>query len=141
MSVEDLRYIALAILGLMFAAGLVGGLVLILAYRRIRGLNIPADATFIETLLLIPLSIVIAIDLLDLGLDILAAPLSWAILNHLGLKALRGVATFEALLPGTQLIPTMTLCWFGVRLLNNRYPGASRQIIIQKDSKEFQSTV
>ena len=140
MNAEGLRYIALALLGLMVAAGLVGGLMLILAYRRIRGLNIAADATFAETLLLTPLSVVVAIDLLDLGLDILAAPLSWAILDHLGLKALRGVATFEALLPGTQLIPTMTLCWFGVRLLNNRYPGASRHVIIQKASREFEST-
>jgi hypothetical protein len=131
MSVEDLRYIGLAILGLMAAAGLAGGLVLIFAYRRIRGLEIPADATFAETLLLTPLSIVIAVDLLDLALDILAAPLSWAILDRLGLKALRGVATFEALIPGTQFIPTMTLCWLGARLLNTRYRWNARQVIIQ----------
>ena len=129
MSVEDLRNIVLVILGLMVVAGLVGGLVLIFAYRRIRGLEIPADATFAETLLLTPLSIVIAIDLLDLALDILAAPLSWAILDHLGLKALRGVAALEALIPGTQVIPTMTLCWFGARLLNTRYKGTPQRII------------
>ncbi|UCG23520.1 MAG: hypothetical protein JSW55_15435 [Chloroflexota bacterium] len=131
MSVEDLRFAALAILGLMAAAGLVGALVLIFAYRRIRRLDIPDDATFAETLLLTPLSIVIAIDLLDLGLDILAAPISWAILDRLGLRALRGVAAFEALLPGTQLIPTMTLCWFGARLLNTHSKGTSRRVIIQ----------
>lgn len=131
MSVEDLRYIGLAILGLMAAAGLAGGLVLIFAYRRIRGLEIPADATFAETLLLTPLSIVIAVDLLDLALDILAAPLSWAILDRLGLKALRGVATFEALIPGTQFIPTMTLCWLGARFLNTRYGENRRRVIIQ----------
>ena len=131
MSVEDLRYIGLAILGLMAAAGLAGGLVLIFAYRRIRGLEIPADATFTETLLLTPLSIVIAVDLLDLALDFLAAPLSWAILDRLGLKALRGVATFEALIPGTQFIPTMTLCWFGARFLNTRYGENRRRVIIQ----------
>ena len=62
-----------------------------------------------------------AIDLLDLALDFLAAPISWLILDRLGLKALRGVSAVEALIPGTQLIPTMTLCWFGVRLLGIHY--------------------
>jgi hypothetical protein len=139
MSIEDFRDIALVVLGLMLAAGLIGSFVLIFAYRRIRGLNIPADATFAETLLLTPLSIVIAVDLLDLALDILAAPLSWAILDRLGLKALRGVATFEALLPGTQLIPTMTLCWLGVRVLNTQYNGTTRRVIVQSGSKESRS--
>jgi hypothetical protein len=43
------------------------------------------------------------------------------ILDQLGLKALRGVSAVEALIPGTQLIPTMTLCWFGVRLFGIQY--------------------
>lgn len=120
MSLDDVRTIALVMLALMAVAGLVGGLLLAVAYRRLKSLNIPPDATFAETLQLTPLAVVIAIDLLDLGLDVLAAPLSWAILDRLGLKALRGVATVEALLPGTQFIPTMTLCWLGVRLLAAR---------------------
>jgi hypothetical protein len=97
----------------------------------VRSLDIPQDATFAETLFLTPLSIVIAIDLLDLALDVLAAPLSWAILDRLGLKALRGVAAVEALIPGTQFIPTLTLCWFGARLLDSRIGTASRRVITQ----------
>ena len=132
MNVENVRNITVVILAVMAFAGVVGGLMLIFAVHRIKSLNIPADATFTETLHLTPLTIVIAIDLLDLALDVLAAPLSWAILDRLGLKALRGVATVEALLPGTQLIPTMTLCWFGVRLLDTRLGNATiRQVTAQ----------
>jgi len=61
--------------------------------------------------------VVVLIDLLDFALDFLAAPLAWVILDRLGLKALRGVSTVEALIPLTQVVPTMTLCWIGARLL------------------------
>jgi hypothetical protein len=120
MSVDDIRFLAIAALAVMALAGLAGLLMLALAIRRLRKLDIPPDATFVETLFLTPLSLVIAIDLLDLALDILAAPVSWAILDRLGLKALRGVAAVEALIPGTQLVPTLTLCWFAVKFLSGR---------------------
>ncbi len=120
MNFENVRTLAIVVLVVMFLSGLAGLLMLALAIRRLRKLEIPADATFAETLLLTPLSLVIAIDLLDLALDILAAPVSWAILDRLGLKALRGVATVEALIPGTQLLPTLTACWFAIRFLAAR---------------------
>ncbi len=121
MDIEILRTIGIVSLILLLSSTLFGGSLLLIYARRLRAMNIPPDATFFETLHYTPLLVVIAIDLLDLGLDILAAPLSWVILDKLGLKALRGVATVEALIPGTQIIPTMTLCWFGVRLLGIRY--------------------
>jgi len=120
MDIETIRLIGI-IFFIIFLVALIGSLtILLLSAHRIRSIKIPPDATFAETLHYTPLVVAIAIDLLDLGLDILAAPLSWAILDWLGLKALRGVATVEALIPGTQIIPTMTLCWFGVRLLGIR---------------------
>ena len=88
-----------------------------MALLKIRKLDVPPNASFIETLYYTPLLVVIAVDLLDLVFDFLAAPISWTLLDRLGLKALRGVSTVEALIPGTQLIPTMTLCWIGARLL------------------------
>ena len=100
---------------------LIGGGILLIFALRLRRIEIPANATFAETLHYTPLIVVMAIDLLDLALDVLAAPLSWAILDRLGLKALRGVAAVEALIPGTQIIPTLTICWFGVRLFGIRY--------------------
>jgi hypothetical protein len=121
MDIELLRTIGIVFLIVLLVSIILGGTLLLLYGRRLRALNIPADATFVETLHYTPLFVVVAIDLLDLGLDILAAPISWVILDWLGLKALRGFATVEALIPGTQIIPTMTLCWFGVRLLGIRY--------------------
>lgn len=131
MNIDDIRSVALFVLGAMALAGAVGGLMLAIAVRRLRSLNIPPDASFGETLLLTPLSIVIAIDLLDLALDVLAAPLSWAILDRLGLRALRGLAAVEALVPGTQFIPTLTLCWFGIRILDSRLGSSGRRLIVQ----------
>ena len=88
-----------------------------IALFKLRKLDVPPNASFVETLHYTPLLVVVAVDLLDLAFDFLAAPISWTLLDRLGLKALRGVSTVEALIPGTQLIPTMTLCWIGVRLL------------------------
>jgi len=130
-NIEDFRNLALIFVGIMAFAGVIGGALLVIAVRRVRSLNIPPDATFGETLLLTPLSLVIAIDLLDLALDILAAPISWAILDRLGLRALRGLAAVEALLPGTQFIPTLTLCWFGIRILESRLGESGRRLIVQ----------
>ncbi len=125
MTIDLLRTIGILALAIMAISALFGLTLLLLSARRIRQLNIPPDATFVETLHYTPLFVVIAIDLLDFGLDILAAPLSWAILDRLGFKALRGVAVAEALIPGTQIIPTLTLCWFGVRLLGIPYRRVS----------------
>ena len=36
--------------------------------------------------------------------------------DRLGLKGLRGFATLESFVPFTQMIPTMTMSWIGVRL-------------------------
>ena len=104
------------IVAAVMATSLLGFFVLIgFAVRRLRQIDIPPDADFNETLLLTPLIAVLAIDLLDLGLDMLAAPVVWILLDRLGLKALRNVAAVEALLPFTQPIPTLTVCWLAVR--------------------------
>jgi len=111
------RTVSVLLLASMAATLIVALSLLLLSIKKIRRLQIPPDATFSETLSYTPFLLVVAIDLLDLGLDILAAPLSWAILDWLNLKALRGVASVEALIPGTQIIPTLTLCWLAVRFL------------------------
>ncbi|RMG90681.1 MAG: hypothetical protein D6706_19040 [Chloroflexi bacterium] len=93
-------------------------LLLLWLYRRVRRIHIPPDAGFWETLRLTPFLVVVMIDLLDLALDILAAPVAWVILDRLGLKALRGVSAIEAAVPFTQAAPTMTLCWIAARLFD-----------------------
>lgn len=129
MNIEDLRLIGLLIVGVIVVASIAGALLMIFAVYKVRNMDIPQNASFSETLLFTPLAVVLAIDLLDLGLDVLAAPLSWAVLDWMGLKALRGVAVVEALIPGTQLIPTLTLCWLGVRIFGNRQQGFGQSLI------------
>lgn len=116
---EFLRNFGLTLLTLMGISLALALLLLAVVWRKVKRLNIPPDATFGETLLLTPLVVVLMIDLLDFGLDVLAAPVSWVILDRLGLKALRGVSVVEAVIPFTQAIPTMTIAWLWVRL----FPG------------------
>lgn len=117
MDAEALRTIGLILLASLVVGVTFGGLLLALAVRQLRRIKIPPDAGFAETLRLTPLSLVLALDLLDLGLDVLAAPFTWAILDRYGLKALRGFAMVEALIPATQFIPTLTISWLAARLL------------------------
>ena len=103
---------------LMAAAALLGlGLTVsgIARFRRSNAAPGP-EAGFADTLRRVPLRLCLGLDLLDLGLDVLAAPLAWLLLDRAGLKPLRGVAAVEAVIPFTQAIPLMTLCWVGVRL-------------------------
>lgn len=117
--IEFLQNFLVIIAGVMGVAFVLAMLLLAIVVRQVRHLDVPADADFSETLLLVPITVVLLIDMLDLALDFLAAPVAWIILDRLGLKALRGVSVMESLVPATQLIPTMTLCWLGVRLFPN----------------------
>jgi hypothetical protein len=71
----------------------------------------------------VPLSLVVILDLLDFGLDVFATPITWVVLSRYRLNALRNVAAVEDLIPGTQIIPTMTLCWLAVRVLGLGHPA------------------
>jgi hypothetical protein len=115
-----LRDIGVVLLIIMAISLTLSVILLVIAFRQVRNLNIPQGLGFAETLQYTPFLVVLGIDLLDLGLDFLAAPFSWIILDRLGLKALRGVSAVEAVIPGTQFIPTLTACWIGVRLLGIR---------------------
>jgi len=84
---------------------------------RVKRIHLPPDADFLSTLRATPLSVVILLDLLDLTLDIFSAPIAWVLLGYLGLKPLRTVTVIEAVIPGTQFLPTMTIAWFVARQL------------------------
>ena len=105
-------------------AGIVLGIALLLAvlvlgwaFYRLRRLRIPEGADVFTTLRAVPLALVVGLDLLDFALDTLAAPLTWMVLGRFRLGALRKVATAEALIPGTQLLPSLTLAWIAARVL------------------------
>lgn len=82
---------------------------------RVKRIDLPENADFFMALRATPLSVVILLDLLDFGLDFLSAPVAWVLLNKLGLKPLRTITVIEGLLPGTHLLPTLTLCWIIAR--------------------------
>ena len=91
---------------------------LTLLVRSIRRINVPHDADFFTTMRMVPLSLVILLDLLDLGLDIFATPLVWLFLDRMGLPNLRNKAVIEALIPFSGPIPTFTLTWLAARMFN-----------------------
>lgn len=99
-------------------AVLLAGLALYWAFRSLRRVRVPANADFFTTIRAVPLTLVVGLDLLDLGLDVFSAPIIWWILNRYGLQSLRNVATIEALIPITGPIPTLTIGWIAARVLN-----------------------
>jgi hypothetical protein len=112
----ELQTIAIAALlafgGALLFSVMLGGFVL----WRVRKIQLPPDADFFTALRLTPLVVVLLLDLLDFTLDFLSAPVAWLLLTRLGLGPLRGVTVVESLIPGTQIIPTMTLAWIAVRV-------------------------
>jgi hypothetical protein len=115
---EQLAQLIWSLLGLMaicLGVALVG---LALIARRVRRLRVPPDADFFTTMRHVPLLLVLLLDLLDFGLDVFSAPVSWIMLDRMGLPNLRNKAVVEALIPVTGVIPTFTLAWFMARMLN-----------------------
>jgi hypothetical protein len=111
----ELRTVVLWILGVALVALVLAGVFLARAYRKLRQIRLPPDADFFTTVRAVPLSLMVGLDLLDLGLDVLSTPIIWVILSRLRLQALRNVASFEALIPFTGPIPTLTLAWLAAR--------------------------
>ena len=113
--IRDLVTTLLIVVLIAVAVAVVG---LLLIARSIRRLRIPHEADFFTTMRLVPLPLVILLDLLDLGLDIFAAPIAWILLDRMGLPNLRNKAAVEALIPFSGPIPTFTLAWIAARVLN-----------------------
>ncbi len=113
--------------GLACVAGtalLLAAVVGVYVFTRVRRVNLPPGADTLTALRMTPLSVVILLDLLDLGLDIFSAPFAWIILTKLGLGPLRGVTVAESLIPGTGAIPTMTAAWILARVFRpDERPG------------------
>ncbi len=108
---NDWGNIGWIILGIMALAVILALTLLALTYRSLKRIQIPQDADFFTTLHHVPFTLVVILDLLDLGLDFLSAPVGWLILSSFGLERLRTVTVVESLMPGTQFIPTLTGAW------------------------------
>lgn len=113
-----LRDIGVTFLIIAGAALAMAAVFLAVTIEQIRRLRLPPGLGFIATLRQVPFGLVLGLDLLDLALDFLSAPISWIILTKLNLQGLRTVTAIESLLPFTQPIPTLTLAWIVVRVLN-----------------------
>jgi hypothetical protein len=112
---------ALLVLGGCMAVALVGAIaLLIVAARQAADIEIPEGADFFETLQAIPITVPLALDLLDMAFDVFSAPISWIVLEMLGLRALQMITVFEGLIPGTQLIPTMSIAWVLARVMKKK---------------------
>lgn len=114
---EFLQNFVLVLLSVMSVALIIALILLVIIIIQVRRINVPPGAGFAETMLYTPFLVVVFLDVLDLALDFLSAPIAWIVLDRLGLKGLRGIATFESLIPLTQAIPTMTLAWIAVRVM------------------------
>lgn len=110
----------LKIVGIIMMVGLI--LAMLLAawvFYKVRHINLPAGTDFFDALRATPLAVVILLDLLDLSLDFFSAPFAWVILGRLGLQPLRTVTMVESIIPGTSLLPTMTIAWVIARIFPN----------------------
>ena len=125
---EELRLLINVAAVIMVISLLAAVLLLMIAIRQVRKIRVPPNAGFVATLQGTPLVAVLGLDLLDLALDVFAAPLAWIVLEYLGLKGLQTVTVIESLFPGTQLIPTLTLCWVAARLMPDRLSQLLREV-------------
>lgn len=116
----DIRLLLSLVLVLIGGALALALLLLGWVIWRVRRVYLPANADLLTALRATPFVVVLLLDLLDFSLDFLSAPIAWVLLGRLGLAPLRGVAVLEELVPGTQLIPTMTAAWVAARLLRRK---------------------
>jgi hypothetical protein len=113
----------LKVVGIVVLVSLtLAAVILAVAIRKLRRIRLPPNADFFTAARAVPLSLMVGLDLLDLGLDTFATPIIWLILNRSGLQALRNVASFEALIPFSGPIPTMTLAWIAARVFGLGQP-------------------
>ncbi|HOA25122.1 MAG TPA: hypothetical protein PK801_11095 [Aggregatilineales bacterium] len=126
--IEFLRQ-SLLIIVLCMGAALLGAIALLItAARQIRDIDIPEDADFFETLQHVPITVPLALDLLDMAFDVFSAPISWVVLEMLGLQALQLITVLEGFIPGTQVIPTLTIAWGLSRIMGKRRTPARQAL-------------
>lgn len=110
------RDILIILAGLFLVSITLSLILAALVVWRIKKIHLPPDADPITALRMTPLPVVIVLDMLDLSMDFLSAPVAWSILTYLGLRPLRLAAAVIGLIPGTQFLPMMTIAWFFARL-------------------------
>lgn len=134
MPIQDFLVLAVTVFGVVAILGVIGAVFLLVnASNQIARLEVPEGADFFETLQYIPITVPIALDLLDFAFDIFAAPISWFVLELLGLQALQAVTVIEGILPGTGILPTMTIAWFIARMMRHRQPQSQARAAVDRE--------
>lgn len=113
-----LRVVGSLLLLLLFIAG-----ALIVYVRRQLHAYEPRNADeFWTTLRAVPFALCLAVDVLDLALDFFSAPIVWVLLGKFKARALRYPAVIQALIPGTQIIPALSVLWVIARVFRLGQP-------------------
>lgn len=112
----DTRTLLIAFLAVSGVALAIALVLIAWVLFKIRRIRLAPDADTLDALRAAPLSVVVILDLLDFALDVFSAPISWLLLDRLGLKPLRGAAVIKDLIPFTEFVPAMTIGWVGVRV-------------------------
>lgn len=140
LTVPELLRIGLIGFAIFATLAFVGAIaLLVVAARQIADIEVPPNADFFETLQLVPITVPLALDLLDFTFDIFSAPIAWVILELLGLQSLQMITVFEGIIPGTQIIPTMTIAWFVARMLGKRQSKTRLQTALHDYQLESES--
>jgi hypothetical protein len=108
-----------SVLAIAIGGSIVLGLIwLWIVLRLLRRATIDRDPETLAAVRALPLGLALGLDALDLGLDFFGAPIAWLAVTEAAkrldlpeLKRLRSLTVIESLIPGTQLIPVMTITW------------------------------
>ncbi len=115
---------------LFVIATVVGAITFMLIARRLRRIKIATNADFVQTMHAVPFGLVLALDLLDFGLNIFSAPITWILLSRYKLQGLRTFAVIKDLIPFDGPLPLMSLAWVGVRVFGlTHLPGNSAPVL------------
>lgn len=135
--------IGLVVLMVISLVAAVAGLVAMI--RSIRNIRVPPNADFFTTMRFVPVTLVILLDLLDFALDVFSAPITWIVLDRMGLPNLRNKATIEAIIPATGPIPTFTIAWLLARLFDlgippGAWPPSARypRYVVENEYRSYQ---
>ncbi len=121
----------------LFVIATVVGLVgFMLIARRLRRIQLIPNADFVQTLRAVPFGLVLALDLLDFGLNIFSAPITWILLSRYKLQGLRTFAVIKDLIPFDGPLPLMSLAWVGVRVLGLGPLPNSQAPVLEADEVE-----
>ena len=116
---ETLRNLGLVVLGVMSVSLILALILLVIIIVQVRRIHVPPNATFAETMHYTPFLVVVFLDVLDLALDFLSAPIAWVVINKFlekfTYKMQIGPSIFLMGLTASLLIAMLTVAYKSIR--------------------------